>query len=591
MSSITFVTSILHIYDTEYDDKKTIEWRIDRFLELVELGIKICIYVSPEMEPLIRPIEAKYPDTIKIMRVLRCEDTMIARMIEENCPEYRLPTNRNIGKDQAKYSIVINSKTEFMTDTVRQNPWNSTHFAWIDFNITYVFRNKENTLEFIRWMANQTYIQPECFAIAGCEPWYAYRNQEITDLTESIYWRFCGGFFLGDASSIQRFHQLYLNYFPWFLREYHTLVWEVNFWAWLEVNTDWKITWYPADHDDRIVCSIPAEFFTPSLVTLGSEQTKYDYPWIENQYEAPYYFASSASYLRTLDGRDLLNTRYVNYWHDERGQYQFFRDPPNYIRNLNFCSELNDAMIPKHFIKMEETIDLPYHEFYSRGIEDVRLYEYRSRIRYIATTVSYYHTQGNRMIVGDYIVGHAESQTGYHYENSRIVESPEGNHLEKNWAPLIVDNPESPFHGRELFVYKWSPFTIGELRENPEDPTGHLQLNFVEKYDTSQVPFFHKMKGSTQFVDTGEYLVGVVHFTEDASPRKYFHMLVTLDHTTMRPLRYSNPFCFEKVSIEFCIGFRVEEGQYVFWISRMDRDPLMVRIEMDKIPLCGEFLW
>ena len=297
-----------------------------------------------------------------------------------------------------------------------------------------------------------------------------------------------------------------------------------------------------------------------------------------------------------------MNTRFVNYWHDERGQYQFFRDPPYYIRNLNFCSELDpETLIPKNFIKMDETIKLPYHDFNSRGIEDVRLYEYGGKIRYIATTVSYYHTQGNRMIVGDYIIEDSDTQTardgvgqspnsyGYHYDNSNIVESPEKNHLEKNWAPLIVNNPESPFHNRELFIYKWSPFTIGELTDKPGDD-GYLHLNIVEKIDTSLNPFFHKIKGSTQFVDTGDYLVGVVHFTEDASPRKYFHMLVTLDRTTMKPLKYSNPFCFEKVSIEFCIGFRVENADYVFWISRMDRDPLMIKIPKQKIPLNGEFM-
>lgn len=590
MSSITFVTSILHIYENDYDEKKTIQWRIDRFRELVALGINLCVYISPEMEPLIRPIETENPNTVKIMRILRCEDTLIAKMLKENCPDYKLPTNRNLGKDQAKYSIVINSKTEFMSDTVQKNPWNSTHFAWIDFNITYVFSNKEYTLPFIKWMAQQHYIKPQCFAIAGCGPWSAFNNVYITDITESIYWRFCGGFFLADAKSILKFHELYLENFPKFLREHRTLVWEVNFWAWLESNTDWKISCYSADHNDSIVCNIPAEIFTPSLLSLGSIQVKYNYPSIENQFDAPYYFASSASYLETSDNRHFLNTRYVNYWHDERGQYQFFRDPPNYIRNLNFCSELSDDMIPKNFIKMEETIDLPFHEFYSRGIEDVRLYEYRGKIRYIATTVSYYHTQGNRMIIGDYVIGNETTQIGYHYENSRIVESPEDNYLEKNWAPLILNNPSSPFHDRELFIYKWSPFTIGELCENHEDPTGNLKLDILEKYDIGRNPFFHKMKGSTQFIDTGEHLVGVVHFTEDASPRKYYHMLVTLDRFTLHPLKYSDPFCFETVSIEFCIGFQVKGNDYMFWISRMDRDPLFIKIEIDKIPLCREFL-
>lgn len=621
--NITFVTSIIHIYEEDYDVNRSIQWRIERFKELVALGINICIYVSPEFEPFIRQIESENPDTVKIMRILNCEDTMIANMLRENCPDYKMPKKRNSSKDNEKYSIVINSKTEFMTDTVERNPWNTTHFAWIDFNISYVFKQKESSLQFIKWMAKQTYIRPECFVIAGCEPWFAFNNINITDITESIYWRFCGGFFLADAKSIWKFHELYLKYFPWFLREYRKLIWEVNFWAWLETNTDWQIHCYPADHNDSIICNIPLDIFAPDscsssivyvegcnqfvhiLDKLGLEKIQYDYPSIENQFDSPHYFPSSAAYLETSDGRHLLNTRYVNYWYQQNGSYTFFAEPPNYIRNLNFCSELTSDFIPKNFTKMEETIDIPFHDHYSRGIEDLRLYEYNGKIRYIATTVSYYHTKGNRMIVGDYVVD--SSTSAAHYENSRIVESPEGNYLEKNWAPLIVNCPESRFHSRELFVYKWSPFTIGELRENPEDPNGHLILDIIQQYDTSNTPIFKKMKGSTQFIDTGEYLVGVVHFTEDASPRKYFHMLVSLDRTTMRPLQYSEPFCFEKVSIEFCIGFKIENANadadeksgpmspmspmsYIFWISRMDREPLMVKIGVDKIPICIDFL-
>ena len=610
MSSITFVTSFFYIYDSEYDATKTTLWRIDRFRELVALGIKLCVYISPEMEQFVRPIADENPETIKIMRILRHDETIIAKMLEEY-PDYKLPSNRNEGKDKAEYHIVINSKTEFMSDAVQQNPWNTTHFAWIDFNITHVFSNKNYTLPFVQWMATQTYIKPQCFVIAGCGPWSAYNNVDIASITESVYWRFCGGFLLADAESILRFHQLYLEYFPKFLREYRTLVWEVNFWSWLETNSDWQITWFAADHNDSIVCNIPAEFFTPALASLDT--AVYNYPCIgdnddmelqndaiathdhteftmmqkinEGKGVAPY-FPSSASYLETSDGRHLLNTRYVNYWYKDNGQYMFFRNNPNYIHNLNICSILDPPlMLPKKYIKMAETIDLPLYEYYSRGIEDLRLYEYRNKIRYIATSVCYYHTQGNRMVVGDYEVGDSEG----HYTNSRIVESPEGNYLEKNWAPLIVNNPASPFHDRELFVYKWSPFTIGELRENPDGQT--CELDIVAKFDISRAPFFHKMKGSTQFLDTGEVLLGVAHFTEDSSPRKYFHMLVSLDRTTMQPLQYSNPFCFEKVSIEFCIGFRISDGgsKYTFWISRMDRDPLMIRVDADKIPLCGKF--
>ena len=59
-----------------------------------------------------------------------------------------------------------------------------------------------------------------------------------------------------------------------------------------------------------------------------------------------------------------------------------------------------------------------------------------------------------------------------------------------------------------------------------------------------------------------------------------------LDKQTFKPLKYSQNFCFEKVGIEFCIGFTIKDEKYHFWISRFDRDPLLVSLDMNKIPLC-----
>jgi hypothetical protein len=99
------------------------------------------------------------------------------------------------------------------------------------------------------------------------------------------------------------------------------------------------------------------------------------------------------------------------------------------------------------------------------------------------------------------------------------------------------------------------------------------------------------MKGSSPFIDFGpDELVGVVHFSEDTKPRSYFHMMVILDKMSLKPLRYIKPFVFEKVGIEFCIGFRIHNGNYEFWISRMDREPVLIRICYDLLEIKHLFL-
>ena len=90
-------------------------------------------------------------------------------------------------------------------------------------------------------------------------------------------------------------------------------------------------------------------------------------------------------------------------------------------------------------------------------------------------------------------------------------------------------------------------------------------------------------------VDTGKSLIGVIHFSEETKPRHYFHVMIELDRTTLEPLRYSDPFYFESVNIEFCIGFDIKEDNYWFWISRMDRDTLLIKMNREKIPFTRTF--
>ena len=446
-----------------------------------------------------------------------------------------------------------------MADAIRKNPFGTTHFAWIDFNISHVLFNKAPSLSYLKALGQRTFA-PKMFAIPGC--WdHKYDNVNIGHVTECIFWRFCGGFFIGDAESILHFDALYKTKYPEFLTAYNKLVWEVNFWAWLEVNSDWAPEWYAAGHDDTIITNLSASYFSPKLCDLGSTKTEYDYPAITG------YNPGSASYVK-FGGKHLLNTRYVNYWYYPDGGYMFY-DGTNIIRTKNVLSILDDGdgLIPRNYDEMDEsTIDLPRHDTYSRGIEDIRLYEdaESGRLKYIATTVGYHGTGGNRMVIGNYDY---ETRT---YSDSRLIQPPTDTWCEKNWVPLP---------GGNKFVYKWAPMEIGEIIDGN-------RLEIVTRHEeTVNIPLFSKMKGSAPFVEYDGNLVGVIHFSEETKPRHYFHMIVILDKETFRPVRYSESFVFANIGIEFCIGFDVSESdsKYLFWISQFDREPALISIDIDKI--------
>jgi hypothetical protein len=128
-------------------------------------------------------------------------------------------------------------------------------------------------------------------------------------------------------------------------------------------------------------------------------------------------------------------------------------------------------------------------------------------------------------------------------------------------------------------VYGWNPLKIGMVID------GKLSIEYTH---TIVSPIFTHARGSTPFVarqSVADELIGMVHFSENNSPRQYFHMLVVLDANTFAPLRRSEAFVFESIGVEFCIGMLEDRDMYRFWASRFDRDPAMFEVPKKCIPL------
>ena len=86
-------------------------------------------------------------------------------------------------------------------------------------------------------------------------------------------------------------------------------------------------------------------------------------------------------------------------------------------------------------------------------------------------------------------------------------------------------------------------------------------------------------------LDKDEYLLGVAHYSEEQAPRHYYHVLVLIDKDNFFPVRWSDPFYFQQLSIEFSIGFSCLHKRFSFWISQHDRDPMFLSVPIDYIPI------
>ena len=251
-NNITFVTSYIKIYDDDYGDLRSFKSRLEFFLKLADTGINICIFCSPEYKEQLEDICKKYIN-IRLIGIISFNEL---KFLELNKCIVNLPEGRNIAKDTVNYMYLMNSKIDFVKKTIDINPFSSKYFAWIDFSLPYIFKNIVKTIKNIKILSESNYLDT-FITMPGC---WNYKINDTDYIKNNICWRFCGGFFLGDKESLINFYNLSINNFSEFLMHTNTLVWEVNYWCWLETNKNFNPIWYQADHDDSIV-NIPEYLF------------------------------------------------------------------------------------------------------------------------------------------------------------------------------------------------------------------------------------------------------------------------------------------------------------------------------------------
>lgn len=545
MNKLTLVSFIL-----DSPDENTL---ISQCMAFRRTNICVVLYATQYAHQILQPFCVN--NNILLMPPIDIQCLWIHEIYESNKFRAHLPNRRNREKDTEIYILSRHAKHELLENIITMNPWKSTHFVWTDCDIFYRCKNIESVANYFQWL-NTCHWRENVLTMMG--GWSALTRE--TDVLESPYWRFCGAL-MGDSKSILDFCKLYRRCLQDFLVKHQKWVWEFNVWAWMEYTCgeQWKVVWYPEspDIDELFVCS--ADHYTTTITPIQ----KIDYM----DYKIPNFYASSSSHIE-YQGEHYLNTRFINYWIANNGNY-LFQDGSQTIKNKNVFTQFNmKTYSPESHREMNENITMN-HVLCSRpisiGLEDMRLFEYRGKIHYIATTIGYTSNGKARIMMGEYNIEQ------YTIDSGTIIEPPKDTFCEKNWVPIVK--------GDDLFfIYKWHPYQIGKRKQSEE---GTYVLEIIE---SSEIPnlIFRKIRGSSPFVKTERGLLGVVHFSENYTPRHYYHMMVLLDEHTLRVKEYSNTFCFEKLGIEFCIGFSLDtHKKYVFWISRHDRDPCVFTISSD----------
>ncbi len=241
----TFVTAFMDIYKKPVYGRD-IEWRFNHFEKIALTNIKLCLFISSSYYEILKDKLSNY-DNVKIY-VCEFEDSWIYQIVEKFKENINLPNNRNIEKDTKEYILLMNQKAEYVKRIVNLNPWDTNYFAWIDFNINHVFKNSNDTCNYLKEFSNIE-LKGEFFYVPGC--WQKNVFKHI--LLDNIHWRFCGGYFIADKNSVLIFTDAYEKYFPEFIENNLKLIWEVNFWTWLENEKSIHYDWFLSGHDDTII--------------------------------------------------------------------------------------------------------------------------------------------------------------------------------------------------------------------------------------------------------------------------------------------------------------------------------------------------
>jgi len=225
--TVTFVTAFLDLHESRPKDR-TDDRRFELFRKLNASGVRLHVFISPELRDKLPAILNGVVDTIAL------EDLEFYRIAPEGIPDTRCDAH-----DTRNFLILMNSKIELVRRAIQSGQHTSTHYAWADFNLYHVLKDPESADE-LRAISYSN-LPETCMYFPGC--W------DPGVIWDSVNWRFCGGFFLGDVKSLLDFYDLYLREYPTMPK----LTWEVNTWAYLE-SKGWRVDWFRADHNPSIIC-------------------------------------------------------------------------------------------------------------------------------------------------------------------------------------------------------------------------------------------------------------------------------------------------------------------------------------------------
>jgi hypothetical protein len=208
----TIVTSFYNIRRIENNEENT--RNILKYLELasnfiLKLPYPLVIFVDNNDVDIIDFINQHRSNYKKItfLRKINIEDTEFYKYIDrltdlqKEYPIHNLDRN----KDTPLYITLTNNKFSFLKSVIKMNPFESSHFIWMDFGINHCAMNCEKIHEWILQVPDK--IKQLCINpfIENCNYKHFFQN---------IYHHLASGVFSGSAENMLKYCNLFENKVP-----------------------------------------------------------------------------------------------------------------------------------------------------------------------------------------------------------------------------------------------------------------------------------------------------------------------------------------------------------------------------------------
>jgi len=234
--TVTFVTALYVLPNTV----RGVKFYLERLEELIKTGVPLVLYLDATLETEGRRLTNTYTNVI-IPKYVTLDTSWVPKTVS-------LPVYRAEEKDTVAYFCVQLQKLWCLTDAAQRVT--TTHTAWIDAGIFYMFEDKEEAKKRLNEIAAADWpkelFAPGSYDKKGIEGvWELNKHIHYMDY---VYWNYLGSFLLGPkfgwAAALEEQTAIVHAHLP-------KLAWEVNYWS--KMNS---FTWYSADHNLSILTNV-----------------------------------------------------------------------------------------------------------------------------------------------------------------------------------------------------------------------------------------------------------------------------------------------------------------------------------------------